>query len=173
MSAVWSLSGVKRTSELRAPTSEIDPNRKCDVGHCLLGSTFANLAGNPAEKRTITLLTDSELPRWTGVLSRNRTTGGPLLTNASGTDRPPRGCFARACIRSCRRAPDDRAARGFCDHQGSGSTARLLCRIATPRTASSRLSWPRPCAPSCAADRRRRGQSICAMSASSGLSGPS
>jgi hypothetical protein len=30
---------------------------------CLLGSMFANLDGNPADKRIIVLLTDGELPR--------------------------------------------------------------------------------------------------------------
>jgi len=33
MSAVWSLSGGKRTSRLRAPTSEFDPKPTFDVLH--------------------------------------------------------------------------------------------------------------------------------------------
>jgi hypothetical protein len=93
----------------------------------------------------------------------------------SGTDRPGRGCPAHACVRSCRRAPGDRVARGSCDHRGSRSAARPLCRIATPRTASSLGSRPRSCVLSCAADRCRRARSIGAMGAcgKSGFFGPS
>ena len=97
----------------------------------VVDQTVANLRGKYRHllgKSGVEIINFSEITsasQWEYIIER--TDGLTVLVstvamwNSSEKDAP-----ARACIRACRRAPDDRAARGSCDHQGSGSTARPL-----------------------------------------------
>jgi hypothetical protein len=90
----------------------------------------------------------------------------------SCTDIPARDRLARACVRSCRRSPSDRASHGPCAHPRHRSAATPLYKTSTHLGASSRRFCPRSCALSCVEDRCWRAPSSCAISALGKSCGP-